>query len=252
MPDDAKPSGFVPPYISFKTLLGLIERMVQEEPPARIDKSYLDNYSGGYQTQVLAALTSLRLISEEGDLSENLKDLVTAPDSRRPEVVARVIKDQYQPLLALSQNSTQQQLVDAFSELAPQVTGDTRRKAIAFFLGACQYANIPVSKHWKTPRVQAKPGSKPRDRQDRSYTPAIEPAESHIPVDAAAGPANLRQLELRSGGMVTLGLSVDLFEMSTDDRTFVFRLIDEMSKYEEQRQLQPAPSSFAPTPEPPL
>lgn len=41
----------------------------------------------------------------------------------------------------------------------------------------------------------------------------------------------------RPGGVVTLGLSVDLFALSTDDRTFVFGLIDKMTAYENERVL---------------
>ena len=43
------------------------------------------------------------------------------------------------------------------------------------------------------------------------------------------GARNVREFELRSGGIVTLGLTVDLFKLTTDDRKFVFELIDKMT-----------------------
>src|SRR4051812_33332461 len=129
MTENSTEPGFIPPYIAFRTTTGLIERMEREDPPARIDKSYLDNLSGGYRTQVLAALHSLDLVQEDGTLSPTLKALVAAAEPERKKIMAEVIQDHYGPVLRLSQNSTQQQMMDAFAEMAPTVTGDTRRKA---------------------------------------------------------------------------------------------------------------------------
>lgn len=235
---------FVPPYIAFKTLTALTERMEREDPPARIDKSYLDNLSGGYRTQVLAALHSLGLVDEAGVLSDRLKELVAGDEVRRKQVVADMVRERYQPVLQLSRNATQQQMMEAFTELAPTVTGDTRRKAIAFFLNACQYAGITTSPHWKTPRV---PPSG-RSRKARGAAPADDVLDGEAagePVSTPAAPPaqNIRSVELRSGGTVTLSLSVDLFALTNDDRDFVLHLVDKLRSYEDQRALPAAKNS---------
>src|SRR6266700_4832424 len=129
-------STFTPPYIAFKTITTLLERMKREDPPSRIDKSYLDNFSGGYQTQVLAALHSLELLGPNGELSETLKALVKADESEQKHIIGGMIRSLYAPVLALGTNATKSQLLEGFSVLAPRVTGDTKRKAIAFFLTA--------------------------------------------------------------------------------------------------------------------
>lgn len=36
----------LPPYIAFKTLTDVIERMESEDIPTRVDPSYLDTYAG--------------------------------------------------------------------------------------------------------------------------------------------------------------------------------------------------------------
>lgn len=226
MDDNAKTIGFVPPYIAFRTLADLIARMETEEPPARIDKSYLHNYSGGYQTQVLAALTSLGLIDATGTLQPVLLDLVAAAEPERKRLIGELIRRLYQPILALGTSATQQMMLDAFSELAPKVTGDTRRKAVAFFLTASTYAAVPVSRHWKTPRVPPSGKVRSKGSAGRSANEVEEEVDD-----------DMRELTLRSGGVVTLGLSVDLFALSTDDRTFVFGLIDKMTAYENERVL---------------
>lgn len=233
MPENATETGFGPPYIAFRTVMDIIKRMAEEEPPARIDKSYLNNYSGGYQTQVIAALTALGLIDSTGQLQQSMLDLVSADEAERKEGIGTLVRDRYAPILEIGTSSTQQMMVDAFAEMAPKVTGDTRRKAVAFFLAACNYAGITVSRHWHTPRVP--PSGKPRKSalasELASEEDEIGEANDRTPA------ANVRELTLRSGGVVTLGLSVDLFSLTTEDRNFVFGLIDKMTEYENQRAL---------------
>lgn len=248
MSENSTESGFVPPYIAFKTVLTLIERMEREEPPNRIDKSYLDNLSGGYRTQVLAALHSLGLVGPEGSLSEELKALVQAGESERKKIVGEIVRRHYGPVLALSANATQQQMLDAFAEMSPSVTGDTRRKAIAFFLNACQYAGVTVSRHWKTPRVP--PSGRKRDGKPGQAGRASG-TDGNVEEEGYETPpppprTNTRDLTLRSGGIVTLGLSVDLFSLTGSDREFVFELIDKMSAYENQRALPSGPPVVVP------
>lgn len=57
---------------------------------------------------------------------------------------------------SLGSNATQGQLQKVFSE-EYNVNGSTQRKAIAFFLGACKFAGVEVSKHFKTPKVSSSP-----------------------------------------------------------------------------------------------
>jgi hypothetical protein len=227
-------STFVPPYIAFRTLMDLVKRMAEEEPPSRIDKSYLHNYSGGYQTQVLAALTSLGLVDPAGTLSPELLALVAADEQGRKVKIGELVRTRYAPILAIGTSATQQMMIDAFTEMAPKVTGDTRRKAIAFFLSASNFAGIPVSRHWRTPRVP--PSGKPRKVRD-VLDDAIDEDEE---VAQDTPTPNMKELSLRSGGVVTLGLSVDLFSLTGVDRAFVFELIDKMTDYENARMLSPA------------
>lgn len=243
MSENATEPGFIPPYIAFKTLNGLVERMEREEPPSRIDKSYLDNLSGGYRTQVLAALHSLDLVEQDGALSENLKGLVAAAEPARKKIMGEIIRDHYAPVLELSANATQQQMLDAFGEMSPSLTGDTRRKAIAFFLNACQYADIPVSRHWKTPRVppSGRKGPGKTGQAGRGVGTETHAQGDDTETVAARPRPNTRDLTLRSGGTVTLSVSVDLFSLTGTDREFVFGLIDKMSAYENQRALPPGP-----------
>jgi hypothetical protein len=236
---NASDNGFVPPYISYKTLTGLLDRMEREDPPARIDKSYLDNLSGGYRTQVLAALNSLGLVAEDGTLSERLKAMVAGGEAGRKRIVTDIVREHYGPVVNLPRNATQQQMVAAFEEMSPTVTGDTRRKAIAFFLNACRDAGITVSPHWKTPRVPSSgKGRKQRDSGDADGgAQAKTEEEPVVPQRPPVTAQNIRSVELRSGGTLTLMLTGDTFAMSSADRTFVFGLVENLETYENQRAM---------------
>jgi hypothetical protein len=48
------------------------------------------------------------------------------------------------------------------------------------------------------------------------------------------GSGTQRVVSLKSGGTLTLSASIDLFKMSSSDRTFVFGLIDKLDEYEKE------------------
>src|ERR1700690_898344 len=99
--DTDKKSPAAPPYISFKTFVNLLERLQQTHLPPRIDRSYLTGLSGGYQTQVIAALRWLDLIGENGGVTGHLKALAENPE-QRPAIIGELLRSHYPDVLALS------------------------------------------------------------------------------------------------------------------------------------------------------
>src|SRR5919201_4541999 len=85
---------WVPPYISFNTLTGLLKRLETDGVPPRIDRSYLDTFSGGYQSQVLAALKALRLIDDDGVVQPILVNLAENSD-QRTSIIAGLVRSFY-------------------------------------------------------------------------------------------------------------------------------------------------------------
>lgn len=189
---------WVPPYISFTSLTGLLDRMHNEGgAPPQIDRSYLSSFSGGYQSQVIAALRSLALIDDKGSVTERLTALVES-DKRgeRAVIIADLLREFYPEAVRLGTiKATQGQLEEAFRQYG--IGGDTLRKAIAFYLGAAKYANLPISTNFRVPSVTASDGRKtpgkgrgrkvnndagderphpPQPRQDESWQGKIDPA----------------------------------------------------------------------------
>src|SRR6266571_880195 len=166
----AQPSA--PPYISFRTLLNLIERMADQGVPRRIDRSFLTGLSGGYQTQVMAALRFLGLMSEDGDVQPALLDLINQPKVRK-DLMGQILRARYAEAVQLGeQNATQAELEAEFKKSG--ISGATLRKAVAFYLHAARFADIPVS-----PFFSASSASETRTttRRRKARTPRVPPAD---------------------------------------------------------------------------
>lgn len=245
MPDDVdtKDGTWTPPYVSLKTLFALLDRMAEEEPPDRIDKSYLIGMSGGYQTQVIAALNTLGLRDPDTmELTDRLKALVKGGEDERKAIIAEMLREYYGPVLKLSKTATQGQMLEAFKSMGVNM-GDTMRKVVAFFLAAAKFSGVPVSKHWKVPGVPRSPKkltAKKVGAQDLEAE--IPPAPLVTVLRGPAGmngttPSMIRSVDLHSGGQVTVSMSVDLFSLDEDDHKFVNSLVKAIKEYGDRRAL---------------
>ena len=152
------------PYISFRTLFNLIEKLASTGMPPQIDRSFLTQSEGG-KTQILQALRSLELIDQSGAVTDKLTAIVNA-DADRPKLVGDMLRARYPELVQLGgNNATQTQLEEVLKREG--VSGDTLRKAAGFYLKAAEYAGVKVSPHWKTPSVGRGVAGKPRVRRQQ-------------------------------------------------------------------------------------
>jgi len=219
-------SGFAPPYVSWTTLSNLISERLGGSPlPPRIDKGFLDNYSGSTQAHLLMALRSFGLIEEDGTISTRLARLAEEPESRQ-QIWLDLLEEFYPTQLKLARgNGTAQQLWESFNGLS----GSTLRKAVVFYLQAVEFAGAPNSPHFKPPRQPKVEGS--RSKRSKPTTPESKIRETLSPPPAEPG-KSLGRVVLPSGGTVSLDLNVDLYKLDKDERNFVFGLIDQMREFE--------------------
>lgn len=143
---------FSPPYnIPWATFLSTVERIVAD-PPNRVDRSFLGSQAGNIQTYLIAAFRGFGLISEELRPTQAMLDL--ADEGARKQRVAALLRAFYPGIVELGETrSTQGELEQKFAEAFPSITGESRVKAIRFFLGAAAYAEVPTSGLWTTPRA---------------------------------------------------------------------------------------------------
>jgi hypothetical protein len=159
-------TGWSPAYISFRTLLNLIERMEGEGVPKQIDKSYLKNLSGGTQAQLLVGLRALGLMTDTRAPTQQLRDLV-GQEGNRPRLVREILEAQYSWAIDLGVDATQDQLEEEFRKHGPKLGAATREKAIAFYTAAARFAGVPLSKFFRSSTPQSgagapRPASRPR------------------------------------------------------------------------------------------
>lgn len=170
---DQEPTSWTPPYISWRLLTRLVDRL-ESNPPPRIDRTILAG-SNQTRTQTILALKSLELIDQEGSLTESFTTLIKAGDSR-PAIVRSLLERFYKGPVELGRvNGTQQQLEEEFRGYG--VSGSTVRKAISFFLKAAEYAELQTSPHFGVPRA-------PQRRKKRPAPSPPQPSKSESDTEA--------------------------------------------------------------------
>src|SRR5690349_1581849 len=131
-----------PPYISFRTFLNLIDRLASAGIPQHIDRHYWNGFlSGSLGPHVMTALRFFRLIIGTDNVpTSELEHLVKDTENRKQKV-DELLHSFYAPVFNdndLSRATTGD--LDRTFTKHYKLSADTRRKSIAFFLHAAQYA----------------------------------------------------------------------------------------------------------------
>lgn len=221
--DDGK--AFSPPYnVSWSTFLSTVERAASDLPN-RLDRSYLSSQAGSVQTYLIAAFKSFGLIDDELRPT-GLRQFAAEPQDR-PAIMAGLLRQHYAPVVALGQTkSTPGELESCFNETFPGITGESRRKAIRFFLSAAGYANLSVSALWKVPKASS---SSRRSSVKRKTSGS--PSDPPPPVSPAGDNTGYSTRVDIAAGTVVLTVDVNPIQLLGEDRAFVFGLIDRMNEH---------------------
>jgi hypothetical protein len=230
MAEEQKRTAAYVPWGTFKNALdGLAKGM-----PSRIDRSVFPGIAWNAQNQLFIALRFCGLLKGEDEPTPLLDELVKGTDEERKAKLTKVIRDSYADLIAIDlTKATKDHFEEKLGELY-NVTGDTKVKAVRFFVSAAQYLGISLSafilpkdgktkgpRRTYTPRTAAKKGA-------ANTTPLTPPPL----VDPAIPAGTSKSVSLKSGGTLTLSATLDLFSLNAADRKFVFELIDKLEDYD--------------------
>lgn len=245
-----------PPYISFRTLLTMVERLESGGIPQRIDRSFWGQFlAGGLGAQTITAMKWLGLL--QGDYNEPtdlLEQLVKEKDKRK-ELLAHILRQRYAPIFdSVDLARATPHHLDGEFRRHYKAEGDTLRKVVAFFIHAAQYAGISVStlltkktrKRGPTTKTAARPAGK-RNQGEAPSSGSPPPYMEAEPEDEEPPPGDEMTIRLRNGGSVTVSLSVSLVRLRGEDRRFVFELLDKLHEYEETIAGGDAPHPEAPS-----
>lgn len=229
---------FSPPYnIPFATFLNTAEK-VAADLPNRVDRSYLGSASGSIKSYLIGAFRGFGLVDDDLKPTATMKTFAENPDGRKG-LIGELVHEHYPLAVKLGEtNATPDELDKAFAEMFPSVTGESRTKAVRFYLSACDYAGIPKSPLWKSPKAGTGPkrGRRPKnppagDAAGGTSGPAITPKIGH----------SLREFTLPSGTVLTLSIDRDVLALDRPERKFVMEVIDKIEEYEEKHPFAPPP-----------
>lgn len=219
----------LPPYIAHKTFTNFINGLAQGMP-ARIDKSIISNLAGSTQGQLLGTLRYFKLIRVDGTPEKQLIDLAASEGEERKKIINEMVKRSYAFVFSSGlnlQTATTGQLEELFT--AEGVTGETRRKAFNFFLALCKDGGIQLSSHIKPAKGVA--GTRRRSSRGAGVVDQ-PPPPSNINLQHQHTEGMSKTIQLKSGGELTLSANVNLFDLDSEERQFVFGLIDQIQAHE--------------------
>jgi hypothetical protein len=229
------------PYISFWTFIRLLDHLNKTAMPRQVDRKYVGKLLGdGIAPQIVIALKWLGLIEEDGQPTEDFRELVQT--HTRKQALSRILLDRYDLVFAGVDlaNCSPAELDEVFQEAFPGGEG-TRQRSAAFLTLAAKSAGMPVD-----PRLTEQPrerrGGKPQAQKDgeRARGAAVQNCDPQDgkamrPQGGLTGEGmSGKVVTLRSGGTVALSYAADLFTLSRQDRDFLFNLIDQLTEYEQE------------------
>ena len=214
-------------YAPFKTFLAAIEGFEHATMPHQIDTSVWPTYSGAIRSQLLGSLKFLGLIDDNGKPTPSLKSLVEDKANRKANL-RKIIESSYPKVVGAGLlKMTPKSFDDLMREYG--MGGSTHQKVTSFFLQAAKYAELPMS-----PLLGKKTRSAARKRKAGGEETNGNRVEQSSSQELAAGIASgtSKTVTLKSGGQLTLILSVNVFDLNSTDRGFVFGMIDKLQDYE--------------------
>jgi hypothetical protein len=173
-----------PPYVGFRTFTSFLDWLGQVGVPSRIDRSFWgEKLSGVTGGQVMATLRFFGLIGQDGVPDPALERIAADLEERKATLV-RLMARYDAALDGLDlERATAGELDERFRRY--DISGDTFRKAVVFFIQAAQYCGMPLSpyitKRKHMPRGNGG-GVQPRRR---GRPPKVKPEGGKIEVPEA-------------------------------------------------------------------
>lgn len=222
---DVRDTVIAAPYLPFKTFLSSLEPFAQSIPP-KIDRT-LWNQSGFMQGLIMNAYRFFNLVDAKDKPTPQFQLLVKSKNESRKAEIKKLIEVGYPEIVSLHDLATMTpKMLDELMEKY-NVSGETKKKAVTFFLQAAKFAEMPLSS-FLSEKIRSTSGTRRRPV-------TVSTSGKRVTTSTPSGMANTntKRLSLASNGTVEMMISYDPFSISKDDRDFVFELIDKLQKYDE-------------------
>lgn len=219
------------PYGAWETMKNALEAFSQGVPP-RIDRSAFPGLSWNATTRLLNGMRFLGFIADDGTPQATFMLLATEAEELRKTHFSEVLMMRYPELFKLNLAVVTPAHLAETLGAAYNVAGDTREKAVRFFVGAATYAGLTLSPLLRE-RASRPVGTSRAKRSRVAGSVAIRGGQRDLAiVPTHGGSVSTRTVTLRSGGTLTLTTAVNFLEISAADRQFVFEINDKLAAYE--------------------
>ncbi len=225
MPEIDKQSAAV--YVSWKTFQNSIEQLSKAELPNVIDKTVFPGMAFSVQNQLFTGMRFLGLIDDKNKPMAELESLAVNDEATRKNRLKEILQRRYSDLFALNLKKTTPDELDKKMLDVYGMKGDTREKAVRFFIGAAKYLGLEMSPLFDS----SKTPSSPRPSNGAKKKVTRKTPDPNTGRTSAAGTS--KTVRLQSGGTLMLSATLDLFSLNADDRKFVFELIDKLEAYQQ-------------------
>jgi hypothetical protein len=214
--NDAEPeNGAGPslPYLPFQTFWSFIGELCAKPLPPQIDRSMMGSKSGTDQSNLMGALKFFGLVGDHSEVKPALTAFASIDEAGRKQALMSMLRQRYPNQFEVSdKNGTEKQLLETFDPY----TGDTKRKAMTFFLHAARFSGIEVSPHFPVTRMgSGRRASSSAKRTPKPRPPILDPTATH-PKPKAHG-EHVR-VEFGEAGFVDVNIQVNWIDL--DDVAF--------------------------------
>jgi hypothetical protein len=186
MPDEP-----IAPYGPPSSVIALLQRHRRQGLPESLDKSFLERVgiNEGVVNRTLQALRFLKLIDEEGNLTETLKEIKKLSDEDYQIQLTKILKESYRDVFEVIDlaDISEKALINAFRHYEPS---GQRTRMITLFAGLCKEAGLfdegNIARSPVTKRPQPKDASRPtapktQPRRKVEENEAAQPSQqSHV------------------------------------------------------------------------
>jgi len=224
--DESKTDDLKPPYLPFQTFLGFLTELGSKPLPPQIDRSMMNSKSGTDQANLFSALKFFDLIDNEQVVQDGLKALAASDEAGRKGAIGAMLQQRYPHQFEVSeQNGTEKLLLDSIEEDFGY-TGDTRRKAMTFFLHSARWAGIELSAHFPVTRMGS--GRTASTRAKRTPKKKAGPTQGTAPKGTPLAQGERVSVALGSAGSVEVDVKVRWLELPDEKFTALRRIIKEL------------------------
>lgn len=169
----------LPPYVSYRTFDGVIQKFKESVLPNTVDTSVLSSYAGSVARQIITALKYLNLINETGKPTEKMIRLHKVYDTPEwQQELSDIMFDAYHPVIGdLNLDAATPAELDAKFK-AVGAEGEVLDKCVGFFVSSMKAAGRELSPHIVN-RPRKRPEKRGRPKKPEQNV-EVEDIRSHV------------------------------------------------------------------------